>query len=91
MKYAEDGYGLIWFNRFQNSNVSGTYLFTTEAESVSIRQNLPNFVEEDIAFYAYGANSDRGIDYFRLQNSEQPGTYLFVVEEEKNNILRDFP
>lgn len=82
---------LVRFNRFQNTSVPGTYLFATEGESVSIRQNFPNFVEEGIAFYAYDSNANIGEDVFRFQNSQRPGTYIFVLAEEAQNIRDNFP
>ncbi len=78
-------------NRFQNRDRSGTYLFANEQESISIRQNFPNFIEEGVAFYVYGADANRGVDYFRLQNKNVPGTYIFVNETEKDSILANFP
>jgi peptidyl-prolyl cis-trans isomerase A (cyclophilin A) len=82
---------LIQFNRFQNSLVPGTYLYASEQESVNIRQNFPNFREEGTAFYAYGADANRGVDFYRFQNTLIPGTYLFVGEGERQNILANFP
>lgn len=82
---------LVRFNRFQNSNVPGTYLYATEGESVSIRQNFPQFEEEGIAFYAFSADANIGVDYYRMQNTQVPGTYIFVNEEERNQILTSFP
>ncbi|WPF90259.1 choice-of-anchor Q domain-containing protein [Cyanobacterium aponinum AL20118] len=79
--------GLIRFNRFQSMETPGTYLFASEEESVSIRQNHSNtFDEEGIAFYAYGADAGIGQDVFRYQSKVNPGTYLFVLEAEKNTI-----
>ncbi|VEP18485.1 hypothetical protein H1P_80040 [Hyella patelloides LEGE 07179] len=40
------------FSRFQNSDLPGTYLFTTGEERENIRANLPNFIEEGLAFEA---------------------------------------
>jgi hypothetical protein len=40
------------FNRFQNTALPGTYLFAAEEESIGIRANFPNFVEEGVAFEA---------------------------------------
>ncbi|WP_330204669.1 choice-of-anchor Q domain-containing protein [Cyanobacterium sp. Dongsha4] len=79
--------GLIRFNRFQSMETPGTYLFASEEESVSIRQNHSNtFDEEGVAFYAYGADAGIGQDVFRYQSKVNPGTYLFVLEAEKNTI-----
>jgi len=79
--------GLIRFNRFQSMETPGTYLFASEEESVSIRQNHSNtFDEEGVAFYAYGADAGIGQDVFRYQSTVNPGTYLFVLEDEKNMI-----
>ena len=40
------------FTRFQNSDLSGTYLYATGAEADSIRAGFPNFIEEGFAFEA---------------------------------------
>ncbi|BAQ61272.1 alkaline phosphatase [Geminocystis sp. NIES-3708] len=81
---------LIPIYRFQNTDVVGTYLYTGEQERQSIKQNNPNFQEEGIAFYVYGADANKANDIYRFQNLDQPGTYLFVGEAEKNNILANF-
>ncbi len=83
---------LIQFNRFANTQVSGTYLFASEAESVSIRENFGDvFAEEGIAFYAYDADANVGIDYYRLANTQVDGTYLFVNQQERDSALAQFP
>ena len=79
------------FNRFQNQDVQGTFLFATEDESVDIRRDFPQFNEEGIAFYAYRAGSGIADPFYRFQNSQQPGTYIFVTEQERQNILTSFP
>ncbi len=84
--------GLIKFNRFANLTVSGTYLFASEEESVSIRRDYSNvFREEGVAFYAYGADANKGKDYYRLANTQIAGTYLFVNQEEKESALAQYP
>ncbi|MEY2985219.1 MAG: hypothetical protein RLZZ568_1836 [Cyanobacteriota bacterium] len=78
------------FYRFQNTTPGreGTYLFAGTEEAVSIRENYPNFVEEGLAFYAYGAGVGGGItDFSRFQNRNMPGTYLFAGPEESSAIL----
>lgn len=40
------------FSRFQNSDLPGTYFFTTGEERENIRANFPNFIEEGLAFEA---------------------------------------
>lgn len=83
---------LLRFNRFTNLQVAGTYLFATETESISIREKFSNvFREEGIAFYAYGADANKGTDYYRLANTQVQGAYLFVDEAEKNSALTQFP
>jgi len=82
---------LLRFNRFQNLDKPGTYLYAGEQESASIRSQFPNFIEEGIAFYAYGANSNLGDKVYRFQNTQQPGTYIFVGETERQSIRENFP
>ncbi len=89
---TQEGDNLLRFNRFANTQVEGTYLFATEGESVSIRQNFGNiFREEGIAFYAYGADANVGTDYYRLANTQIQGTYLFVNKQERDSALAQFP
>lgn len=38
------------FSRFQNSDVPGTYIYATGIEADNIRNNLPGFIDEGIAF-----------------------------------------
>ncbi len=87
----QPGDDLISLNRFQNSNVPGTYLYAGEAESQNIRQNFPNFIEEGIAFYVYGAGTGEATPFFRFQNSEVPGTYLYAAGLEADTIRANFP
>jgi len=87
----ENNDSLIRFYRFQNQNVPGTYLYANEEERVNIRNEFPNFIEEGIAFYAYGANSNQGDKIYRFQNTQQLGTYIFVGEGERQSILQNFP
>ena len=58
---------------------------------MNIRRDYTNFIEEGTAFYAYGAGSGKGIEYYRMQNTQQAGTYIFVNEAEKNQIIDSFP
>ena len=88
---ADNNDSLIRFYRFQNRDKPGTYLYAGEEESVNIRNQFPNFIEEGIAFYAYGANSNQGEKIYRFQNTQQLGTYIFVGEAERQNILANFP
>ena len=82
---------LTAFNRFRNVNVAGTYIYATEEESQSIRQNFADvFVEEGLAFYAFGAGSNQGEDVFRFRNRNVPGTYVFVTAEEASSIRQNF-
>lgn len=86
----EEQDGLVRFNRFQNKDVPGTYLFANEEESATIRQKFPQFEEEGTAFYAFGADANRGQDVIRFQNIANPGTYLFALEDEAASIRKDF-
>ncbi|MBD2394462.1 hypothetical protein H6G11_09370 [Cyanobacterium aponinum FACHB-4101] len=79
---------LTAFYRFQNTQIAGTYLYVNEQERQSIIQNYSNtFIEEGLAFYAYGADSNQGQDIYRFQNLDRPSTYIFVGEQERQNIL----
>ena len=42
----------VSFSRFQNSEISGTYIYATGAEADSIRSSCPNYIDEGIAFEA---------------------------------------
>ena len=81
----------IPINRFQNSDVLGTYLYAGEAESQGIRENFPNFIEEGQAFKVSVEPDDDLIRLNRFQNSNVPGTYLYAGEAESQNIRENFP
>lgn len=87
----ENNDSLVRFYRFQNQNLPGIYLYAGEEESITIRNEFPNFIEEGVAFYAYGANSNQGEKIYRFQNTQQLGTYIFVGEAERQSILANFP
>ncbi len=78
------------FFRFQNTSLPGTYLFANEGEAAAIRSNpgLSNFVEEGLAFYAYGPGTGNGTaDFTRFQNVGVPGTYLFTAPGETSSVI----
>lgn len=78
------------FFRFQNTSLPGTYLFANEGEAAAIRSNpnLSNFVEEGLAFYAYGAGTGNGtVDFTRFQSVGVPGTYLFTAPGETSSVI----
>ncbi|MBE9241797.1 hypothetical protein IQ217_06405 [Synechocystis salina LEGE 00031] len=78
------------FFRFQNTNLPGTYLFVNEGEAAAIRSNpgLSNFVEEGLAFYAYGSGTGNGtVDFTRFQSVGVPGTYLFTSPGETSSVI----
>ena len=77
-------------NRFQNTNVPGTYLFAGETESENIRENFPNFAEEGLAFKVAVEPGDDLIPLYRFQSNVVPGTYLFAGESERENINENF-
>ncbi|MDJ0904070.1 MAG: hypothetical protein QNJ55_35305 [Xenococcus sp. MO_188.B8] len=77
------------FVRFQNSSVPGTYVYATGAEAENIRANLPDFVEEGVAFNAAIEPDDDLIALSRLESNQLPGTFLYVGEEELNSINAD--
>ncbi|UAJ72940.1 VCBS repeat-containing protein [Synechocystis sp. PCC 7339] len=78
------------FFRFQNTSLPGTYLFANEGEAAAIRSNpnLSNFVEEGLAFYAYGPGTGNGTaDFTRFQSLGVPGTYLFTAPGETASVI----
>ncbi len=81
----------IIINRFQNSNVPGTYLYGGEEESKSIREKFSNFIEEEQAFKVAVEPKDDLIRINRFQNSNVPGTYLYAGEGESKSIRENFP
>ncbi len=76
--------------RFQNQDVSGTYLFVGEAERDIILEEYDNFILEGLAFYVYGGGANRADSIYRFQNQDVAGTYLFVGEEERNSIINNY-
>ena len=81
----------IIINRFQNSNVLGTYLYVGGEESQSIGENFPNFIEEGQVFKVAVEPKDDLIRINRFQNSNVPGTYLYAGEGESQSIRENFP
>lgn len=79
------------FNRFQNKNLPGTYLFASEIESRDIRASFPNFAEEGVAFRVSETPDDGLVVFNRFQNKNLPGTYLYAGEEESRGIRANFP
>ncbi|MDJ0649308.1 MAG: hypothetical protein QNJ60_11440 [Xenococcaceae cyanobacterium MO_188.B19] len=77
-------------NRFQNNDISGTYLFANEEESKSIRENFPNFSEEGLAFKVSDQPGNGLIPLYRFQSLITPGTYLFAGQEERESIKENF-
>ena len=77
-------------NRFQNTDIPGTYLYVGETESQEIRDNFPNFTEEGLAFKVSKDPSDELIPLYSFQSLVIPGTYLYVGEAEREAINRDF-
>lgn len=78
-------------NRFQNSDLPGTYLYAGAAESQNIHANFPNFIDEGLAFKVAAAPVDDLIALNRFQNTDFPGTYLYAGEAESQNIRTNFP
>ena len=87
---SEANDSLIALNRFRDTNNFGAYIYTTETESVSIRENFSNFVEEGVGFYAFGSDSQFGDDIFRLRNNDK-GYYIYVAQAERDDILANLP
>jgi peptidyl-prolyl cis-trans isomerase A (cyclophilin A) len=79
------------FNRFQNNDRPGTYLFASEVESRNIRASFPNFAEEGVAFQVSETPDDELIVFNRFQNKNLLGTYLYAGEQESQSIRQNFP
>lgn len=80
------------FYRFRNTapGREGTYLFVGEQEANSIRQNYNNFVDEGLAFYAYGGGTGGGtVDFARFQSNSVPGTYIFTGPGETAAVMNN--
>ncbi|MDJ0651006.1 MAG: hypothetical protein QNJ60_20120 [Xenococcaceae cyanobacterium MO_188.B19] len=77
-------------NRFQNTDISGTYLFAGEEESKNIRANFPNFFEEGFAFNVASQPGANLQALYRFQSLITPGTYLFAGEQERISINENF-
>ena len=88
---AKISQSFIPITRFQNRTLPGTYLFAGPAESQSIRENFPDFIEEGQAFKVGFEPGDDLIQLNRFQNTNVPGTYLYAGEAESQNIRLNFP
>lgn len=77
--------------RFQNSDRPGTYIYAGVAESQSIRQNFPQFVEEGFAFKVSEKADNQLMRFNRFQNMAVPGSYLYAGEAESQSIRQNFP
>ena len=77
-------------NRFQNTDLPGTYLFAGNAEAQEIRANFPSFDEEGFAFRVAVQPDNDLIAFYRFQNTQTPGTYLYAAEEERASINANF-
>ncbi|MGI0480225.1 antibiotic biosynthesis monooxygenase [Geminocystis sp. CENA526] len=77
---------LISIYRFRNTDLAGAYIYVGEEERQSILANYTDtFVEEGLAFYAYGADANKADDIFRFQTL--PGSYMYVGEQERDSII----
>ncbi|WP_017295989.1 antibiotic biosynthesis monooxygenase [Geminocystis herdmanii] len=84
---TQDNDELISIYRFRNTDLAGAYIYVGEEERQSILANFSDtFVEEGLAFYAYGADAQKANDIFRFQT--MPGSYLYVGEEERQSIAQ---
>ncbi|WP_017292847.1 Calx-beta domain-containing protein [Geminocystis herdmanii] len=80
---------LTAFNRFRNTDLMGGYIYAGDTESESIRANYPQFIDEGIAFYAYGANSQMADSITRFQNSTG-GAYLYTGQPETQSVITNY-
>ena len=77
-------------NRFQNTDRPGTFFFADEAESILVRENFPQFVEEGVAFGVANQVGEELEEIFRFQSVANQGTFLFVGAAERESILNNF-
>jgi trimeric autotransporter adhesin len=77
--------------RFQNTGITGTYLFVGDEERQSVLNNNPGFALEGEAFKVGVQAGDDLLPVYRFQNLDRQGTYLYVGEEERQNILATNP
>jgi len=77
-------------NRFQNSDIPGTFIFAGGDESASIRANFSQFVEEGLAFRVADEAAEGFVPIFRFQSVNTPGTFLFVEEAERQSVNANF-
>ncbi|MGI0483010.1 peptidylprolyl isomerase, partial [Geminocystis sp. CENA526] len=80
---------LVAFNRFRNTDLMGGYIYAGEAESEAIRSNYPQFIDEGVAFYAYGAGSQMADSVTRFQSSGG-GAYLYTAQPETENVITNY-
>nr|MDJ0679575.1 FG-GAP repeat protein [Xenococcaceae cyanobacterium MO_167.B52] len=86
---SKPGDDLVPFYRFRNLDISGTYLFVGEEERKRVKENFSEqFTEEGLAFYAFGAGTNRGLPFNRFQNKVN-NTYLFAAPTESAIIRND--
>lgn len=89
---ANPGDGLVAVNRYSSTTNPGTFLFSTGSDFQSDSQiNQSDFSLDGLAFYANGASSGNGDDYYRFENSNRPGTFLFAESVERASIIANFP
>jgi hypothetical protein len=63
----------------------------SEAERDFVRNNLSQYVDEGIGFYAYGADANLGVDVFRFFNTVAGGHFFTISEVERNSVLNSLP
>lgn len=77
--------------RFLNTD-TGTHLYTSfEAERVSIEENLPNYISEGEAFFAYSEQIEGTIPVYRFFNNETGAHFYTPTEGERQSVEDTLP
>jgi len=63
----------------------------SEAERDFVRNNLSQYVDEGIGFYAYGADANLGVDVFRFFNTVAGGHFFTTSQVERDLVLNNLP
>ena len=86
-----DGPDLVPIYRFFNTVAGGHFFTASETERNFVLNNLPQFLDEGIGFYAYGADANLGADVFRFFNTVAGGHFFTTSQVERDLVLNNLP